>query len=309
MSEGKPSVDGTQDQGGWGRYLRPAAIALVVVVGLLVVLGDRADDGSGPDNGSAAEPSRMTELTVESRELDLTMPVNVIVPAKSENDAAGGTSRGALLFLHGRGSNQESVVTPEFYDALRAHGSNAPVVILPFGGESSYYHDRADGDWERYLVFEVLDQVADVVPFDRDAVAVGGISMGGFGALNVASEYPAEFCAVGAHSPAIFMSAGETAEGAFDDAADFDDHDLVTRFADGPAGLGQMPIWMDIGSEDPFLAGTRAVMESLAEGGADIVYNIWPGGHNDAYWNANWDSYFDFYVDRIDGCRGVAAAP
>jgi len=54
--------------------------------------------------------------------------------------------------------------------------------------------------------------------------------MGGFGALDLARLAPSRFCAVGAHSAALWFSGGETPAGAFDDAADFERHDLI-RFA------------------------------------------------------------------------------
>jgi hypothetical protein len=54
--------------------------------------------------------------------------------------------------------------------------------------------------------------------------------MGGFGALDLARLAPSRFCAVGAHSAALWFSGGETPAGAFDAAADFERHDLI-RFA------------------------------------------------------------------------------
>ena len=51
--------------------------------------------------------------------------------------------------------------------------------------------------------------------------------MGGFGAYDIALQHPGRFCAVGGHSPALWFDGGETAPGAFDDAADFERNDVV----------------------------------------------------------------------------------
>jgi endo-alpha-1,4-polygalactosaminidase (GH114 family) len=31
--------------------------------------------------------------------------------------------------------------------------------------------------------------------------------------------------------------------------------------------------------------------------------HVWPGAHNDAYWNAHWQSYIHFYAAALAHCR------
>src|SRR5581483_9923525 len=62
-------------------------------------------------------------------------------------------------------------------------------------------------------------------------VAIGGISMGGFGALDLARHDPSRFCAVGGHSAAVWTTAGATARGAFDDAEDVARHGIGSAAA------------------------------------------------------------------------------
>jgi S-formylglutathione hydrolase FrmB len=49
----------------------------------------------------------------------------------------------------------------------------------------------------------VIPQVTRRFGTDRRRVAIGGISMGGFGAYDLARLNPGRFCAVGGHSPAL----------------------------------------------------------------------------------------------------------
>ena len=92
-------------------------------------------------------------------------------------------------------------------------------MVFPNGGNHGYWHDRRGAKWARYVLDEVIPRAIDELQADPKRVAIGGISMGGFGALDIARLHPHRFCAVGAHSPALWQTAGETAPGAFDDAA------------------------------------------------------------------------------------------
>jgi S-formylglutathione hydrolase FrmB len=76
------------------------------------------------------------------------------------------------------------------------------VVAFPDGAEDKYWHDRDSGAWGTYVLDEVIPQVAERLHTD-DRVAIGGISMGGFGAYDLAQQSPRRFCAVGGHSPAL----------------------------------------------------------------------------------------------------------
>ena len=170
----------------------------------------------------------VADLTIDSTAVDKDMKVKVVVP---EADAEG---RPLLVFLHGRGGNESSSLRKPMFDALKALGTRAPIVAFPAGDDHSYWHNRKSGAYGRYVMKEVIPQVARRFGADRRRVAIGGISMGGFGAFDLARAHPKRFCAVGGHSPAVWRSGGETAPGAFDDAADFARHDVIAgagRFA------------------------------------------------------------------------------
>jgi hypothetical protein len=163
-----------------------------------------------------------------------------------------------LVLLHGRGSSPSSWLNQPFFDALHALGARAPVVLLLDGGDHSYWHDRADGRWGTATLRQL-----------HGRVAIGGISMGGFGALLLGAR--AHVCGVGGHSPALWFRGGDTPAGAFDDAADFARNDLIAH----PPRYGA-PVWIDVGTEDPFHDAAS--------------------GHDGAYWRAHMRSYFQFYA-------------
>jgi hypothetical protein len=177
-----------------------------------------------------------------------------------------------LVLLHGRGSSPASWLDQRFFDALHSLAPRAPIVLLLDGGDHSYWHDRADGRWGTATLRQL-----------RGRLAIGGISMGGFGALLLGAK--AHVCAVGAHSPALWLRGGDTPAGAFDDATDFARNDLIAH----PRRYNA-PVWIDVGTADPFHdAAVRYAHEVHAQ------LHVWPGGHDHAYWSAHMASYFQFY--------------
>jgi S-formylglutathione hydrolase FrmB len=54
----------------------------------------------------------------------------------------------------------------------------------------------------------VIPEVVKRFGADGRRVAIGGISMGGFGAYDIARLNPGRFCAVAGHSPALWRTGG-----------------------------------------------------------------------------------------------------
>jgi enterochelin esterase-like enzyme len=244
--------------------------------------------------GAADPPAGLNveDLTVKSKAVGQDMAVEVVVPE------GGAEGRPLLVFLHGRGGDESSYLHDPVYDGLKALGDRAPVVAFPDGADDKYWHDRDSGDWGRYVTGEVMPQVAERFGTDPKRVAIGGISMGGFGAYDIAAHHPRRFCAVGGHSPALWRSGGETAPGAFDDAEDFAAHDVIAE----ANALDRLPVWLDAGDKDPFQPGDKAFAQALDIVGARATVHTWPGGHEGEYWDAHWRDYLSFYARALARC-------
>ena len=273
--------------------------ALVILVGVAVAVGfaaKRVIDLVGVDERGAD----VSTIDVQSRAVGEKLPTTVVVPAALEDE----DRPPLLVFLHGRGGDERSELDDAFFAAIEGLGSRAPVVALPDGGNDSYWHDRADGRWGRYILREVIPEVTRRYGTDPRRVAIGGISMGGFGAFDIARLNPRRFCAAGGHSPALWSSGGETAPGAFDDAEDFARHNVVGTALAAPAAFGATRLWIDGGDTDPFRPGIDAFTAGLRAGGTPISAHRWPGGHEGDYWNEHWKDYADFYARALRRCRG-----
>jgi poly(3-hydroxybutyrate) depolymerase len=267
--------------------MRAAALALVS----LVACGcDKIDTGSG-----AAHGATITRYSIHSRYAHHALGQVLVAPG---GDGAG---RPLLVFLHGKQDGydgEESNVNGEFLGALARLGSAAPDVVFPSGGPDSYWHARRGGDWGAYVLREVIPEAIRRLHADGRRVAIGGISMGGFGAYDIARRDPTRFCAVGGHSAAMWFRGSDTAPGAFDDADDFARNDLIaTAQLHGRAAWGRARLWLDGGTADPFRSADEALAKALG-----IRMRHWPGAHTGSYWHAHYGSYLRFYAQALRKC-------
>jgi len=242
--------------------------------------------------------ARLVHLTVNSRAVGKELGVNVIVPPRT--GPAG--DRSLLVYLHGRGGYEGTFNDAVFRGLPSLHGRRGAIVAFPAGGDHGYWHNRREGDWDTYVADEVIPLVVRRFGIDPHRVAIGGISMGGFGAFDIALHHPGRFCAVGGHSPALWFDGSETAPGAFDDAADFNRNDVVGAVEGDPEAFGNARVWIDYGDEDPFRVYDESFVSALSAGNADLNAHSWPGAHEGGYWDSHWPAYQRFYVDALKHC-------
>jgi len=284
-----PSTDETKQEGSPHslRYVLLRLLAALAIAGAFFAIDQIwIEDDPLRDQFGASVKS----YEIESEVLERTLPAKVVVPPQAPSK-----DRSLLVFLHGRGEDERSYLDESMFEALADQRGRAPVVAFPFGGDSSYWHDRDSGDWASYVLDEFIPQVVVRYDIDPDRIAIGGIAMGGYGAFNIARLGPDRFCAVGGHSPAIWESAGEAAPGAFDDEEDFEANDVIAA-AEDPTSYEGLRLWLDATDDDPFLAGNEALEEALRESGGRPVVKRYSGGRA-------WDDYFQFYAHALNECK------
>jgi S-formylglutathione hydrolase FrmB len=268
------------------------AVVVFAVLAVAVILIARAVFGGADQHGA-----RVLRYSIKSPLTHQTLGQVAVEPP------GGGEGRPLLVFLHGKGGNQESNLVSQMFAALAALGRRAPDVVFPYGGEDSYWHDRKDGAWGRYVIDEVIPQAIRRLHADPHRVAIGGISMGGFGAYDLARLHPGAFCAVGADSAALWREGGETAPGSFDDGEDFSRHDVIAAARSGEGWNGATPLWLDVGASDPFRSADTEFVQALGDHGHTVSFHVWPGAHDSAYWDSHWGQYLRFYADALAACR------
>lgn len=189
------------------------------------------------------------------------------------------TPVGVVLCLHGRGDNHRFAFDEvHVHDVVADLGLSLAVVAVD-GSPDAYWHPRADGRDPMAMIIDDLFPAIDEAIGDTLPRAVIGWSMGGYGALVLAEQHPIEFRAVCATSPALWTSFESSSEGAFDDEADFERHD-VFEMVDALAGLA---VRVDCGTDDGFEAAAREFAELLPE---PNLGHFSEGFHDAAYWRS-----------------------
>ena len=270
------------------------SLGVAVAAALSLAVTGCGDGGApvttGEREAAVERPARGTAIVryrIESRYAHRSLTQIAVAPRAARRPPL-------LVFLHGKGAGPESNVNRDFLAALRALGSRAPAVLFPDGADHSYFHDRRDGDWDEYVAREAIPAALRRLRADPRRVAIGGISMGGFGAFDLALHHPGRFCAVGGHSPAIWATAAEAAPGAFDDAADFARNDVIAM---ARVRKPARRVWLDSGDRDPFVPGDRLLAAALG-----TRKRTWSGGHDGAYWRAHYGDYLRFYASALARC-------
>ena len=147
-----------------------------------------------------------------SESLKKDLGYSVFLPAGYESS---GRIYPVVYFLHGMNNDHTSWCVgrygnlPQIVDeTIREHSLTEFVMAHP-SGERGYYTDSADGQALYESAFQ-NDFVKEIesrfrVRKDREGRAIGGTSMGGYGALKLAFKYSDSYSAVAASSPIVLL--------------------------------------------------------------------------------------------------------
>lgn len=178
-------------------------------------------------------------------------------------------------------------------------------VILP-SIENSFYLDRkgTGGSFAAYAGEELVNYTRRIFGLSdkKEDTYVGGISMGGFGALHTGLAYPETFSKIMALSSALIVHeiAGQK-PGFHNEAADYDyyamtfgDLDELLTSRNNPeqlilnlqeSGAAIPELFMACGTEDFLLEKNREFQKFLNENQVPVIYQESSGNHDFDFWN------------------------
>jgi S-formylglutathione hydrolase FrmB len=204
-----------------------------------------------------------------------------------------------VIALHGKGSNASTVMAGGVEQGL-AQAVDAglpPVAVVAVDGGGSYWHKRTSGEDSGAMVLNELIPMLDagmIKGLDTSRVAFLGWSMGGYGGLllggRLGAARTAAICAV---SPALWLSPGAAAPGAFDGPDDWSANSVF-----GMPALASIPIRVDCGNNDPFYAATRQFVAQLPNPPAG---GFSPGGHDASFWSAQLPAELAWIASLLNG--------
>jgi enterochelin esterase-like enzyme len=228
------------------------------------------------------------------------MPYLVWLPPDYERS---NTRYPTLYMLHGAGDGSTAGrvewvslgLAKVMADSL-SQGAVQPMIIILPEGEQGYWINQAHNGprWADYVAHDVVAQVDRTLRTDPRATrrAVGGLSMGGHGAMQLALNYPDVFRIAGAHSPSIREY--EQSPPFFGDPAWYARYDprALARRSGTARGL---TAWVDWGTRDRWHVGAEQLTAALKDGGAKVDSHTFDGAHEGDYWRKYLPQYLRFY--------------
>ncbi len=200
--------------------------------------------------------------------------------------------------LHGRGGDHSwpfDTVALQYVlaDAVE-RGTSPPFAIATVdGGDATNWHRRTDGDDPPAMLTDELLPMLAARGLETQQVGLWGWSLGGFGALLLATTMGLErIAAVVASSPALWATYGATQPGTFDSEADFAANDIFARTTE----LDGVPLRVDCGTDDPFAGEVRRLRSQLdptPEGG------LRPGCHDESFWTRSAAPQLEFIGQHL----------
>lgn len=293
--------------------------------------------------------------TLWSQSLGARKQVLIYLPPSYERD--GIRRFPVAYYLHGMAGSERDWVDrgrlAEVADSLAAAGQPELIVVMPDGDDSWYTTFNSLRDeatcrrtaprwvrdtagycvpWPRYDDYVARDLVQFVdgkyrTRADRAHRGIAGLSMGGYGAIALALQYPETYTAAASHSgvlaplefaPESFAAHVPRLQGdsawraarslvapalrlAFGgDTAGWLARDLLRLVDRLSARDGALPaLFVDCGSADPLLGGNRAFRDALLARGIPLAYGEAPGAHEWPYWRARVGASLSWLAERI----------
>jgi S-formylglutathione hydrolase FrmB len=241
--------------------------------------------------------------TFQSHELMRKVSFTAVIPTSTKSlydpepiEETSGPLK-TLYLLHGWDGNHEDWIQNTRIVKWATEYNIA--VIMP-SGENSFYVDHPNEDnYGKFIGEELIRETRRLFPLSekREDTFIGGLSMGGYGALRNGFAYPNVFSKVIALSSRIFQKddpfhdlsednpinrrvwhlLGSKSYSAVTD--DLDIYKLIEGCMDKPE------LFMACGTEDFLIEENRALHTWLNDQGLDHDYMEAPGEHNWDFWS------------------------
>jgi S-formylglutathione hydrolase FrmB len=283
-----------------------------------------------PTPPAKSTPSGVQTRTFHSKALGVDKEYLVYLPANY--DAKPDARWPVFYYLHGLTGNETNWVKHGKLDEVADRLHLEAIVVMPDGDDGFYVDAKTDYDYaaclkdgsglfvpldaewwpktcvqhrayETYIVDDLVGEVDAKFRTiaRREGRAIAGLSMGGFGALELALRHQDRFSAAASHSGVdALLKPGET------DVSHWGDNvgpigpwvraifgpDIANWRAHDPAILadslapGRLALYLDCGTEDEFHLDVAAkyLHDRLAARGVDHAFFLGPGKHDFTFW-------------------------
>lgn len=267
----------------------------------------------------------LIQVNFMSRSLLRTVTVNVILPvdkfSMQGNEEKEQRPFKTLYLLHGIFGNYTDWVSGT---RIQRWAEEKDLAVVMPSGENGFYVDqeKSGNFFGRFVGEELVEITRRMFPLShrREDTFIGGLSMGGYGAMRNGLKYHETFGSIISLSGALHIlekvdeprqsvAYEESCFGDMREAAVSDKNPrlLAERLAEAKSRGEKVSlprIFMACGTEDFLLDANRAYRDLIREKGFDLTYCEGAGGHE---WDF-WDAYIKKAIDWLpldEGRQGV----
>ncbi|MBQ1512526.1 MAG: acetylesterase [Erysipelotrichaceae bacterium] len=251
----------------------------------------------------------LLQVNYLSKSLCRLVPLNVVLPS----DKMGPDRSGYILpkdyrfktlyLMHGLFGNYTGWITNT---RIQRWAEDRNLAVVMPSGDNSFYVNGITGnnDYGEFIGHELVEITRKMFPLSdkREDTFIGGLSMGGFGALRNGLKYSDTFSHIIALSSAIHMFEYDATQiigensvfGDLKEAAKSDKNPEVVLKQLVDSGKEKPRIYMSCGTEDTLLDSNRRFRDLLLKNGFDLEYHERPGAHTWDYWDAEILPFLDW---------------
>lgn len=187
----------------------------------------------------------------------------------------------------------------EAYTSIERYAEERSIAIVLISGENKSFSNIHNDNFEDFIEGELQDFIKGTFPIsDRmEDTYIAGLSMGGYGALYHALNYPEKYMGVGAFSPAII----ETYPGTRKKKVD------LTKLLEKDIQSGVDLPWMyvTIGNKDGLLNEVKPFLTCMKKNHLEGYQKIVPGyDHEWPFWDIEVKYFLDM-LPRSDAYAGT----
>jgi S-formylglutathione hydrolase FrmB len=245
-------------------------------------------------------------INYHSRSLQKASSVSIVFP----DDPAISRPWSTFYLLHGL-SDDDTIWMRR--TSIERYVEGLPlVVVMPDGGRGWYTSASVGFAYEDDLIKDVVGLVDRTFPVraERAGRAIGGLSMGGYGAVKLGLKHHGLFASVNSHSGAVGIMQDDWSKNPnLKDLA----FELERIFGKSPRGGPEDPfgiiermdhgvipaLRIDCGKDDFLIEQNRSFHRKLESMKVSHEYAEFPGEHNWSYWDLHVQEAIAFHVRNL----------
>ena len=247
------------------------------------------------------------DTSFESEALNATLHLLVVLPAGYDTS---GLRYPVVYFLHGLPAGPTAYRGVAWVGTAVQQTGRQAIVVIPQGtrrqnGDPEYHDWGPARNWETALAVELprwIDANYRTIA-DRAGRAIVGLSAGGYGASILDAHHPGEYAVMESWS-GYFRPTDPTGEKTLDVGSDADNayasvFDQIPRLK---AAARRAPTLFAfyVGRSDPtFVSDNVQLDRQLTAAGFRHVFDVYPGGHDNALWRAHAVRWLGMALDHL----------